>query len=278
MSLAGKVIVVTGAARGMGRSFAQAYLGAGAKVVAMDRSWEPTGVSNDRDDAFAQELRAREDVLMVNADITDEGAVRRAFEETMSRFGTVDVLVNNAGLRQRDLFPPGRPVALLETTNDDVRRMYEVTIFGTLNMIRAFVQPMLQQRRGSIINIISGGALMKAEGGAYQALRPGSREQPYTSSKAALASLTCYLGDELRDANVAVNGLTPGGTASTGFEEQAAVRGRYRAYQPDHIQPLGLFLADQDAASGNTAKIWLATTWNVEHGHGPDERWLASAS
>ena len=277
MSLAGKVIAVTGAARGMGRSFSHAYLGAGAKLVVVDRSWEPTGVSNDRDDAFAQELRRREDVLMLTADITDPAAVQRAYGDTIRRFGTVDVLVNNAGLRQRDLFPPGRPVTVLETTNDDFRRMYEVTIFGTLNMIRSFVQPMLDKGRGSIINVISGGALMKAEGGAYQALRPGSREQPYTSSKAALASLTCYLGDELRALNVAVNGLTPGATASTGFEEQASARGRYRAYHPDHIQPLGLFLADQDAAGGNTAKIWLAPTWNVEHGHGPDERWLGSA-
>src|SRR5687767_5125309 len=106
MSVADKVVVVTGAARGMGRAYVQGFLERGAKVAALDLSWKPTGYSGDRDDALTCELQQRDDALPLTCDITDVEQVQSAFDATIAKFGTVDVLINNASLRQIDLFPP----------------------------------------------------------------------------------------------------------------------------------------------------------------------------
>ncbi len=279
-ALEGKVVVVTGAARGMGRSFVEGYLREGAKVVAVDRSWEPEQVSNDADGSWMAALKSRHNALCLTADITSEAQVKNAFDQAIEHWGKVDVLCNNAGLRQRNIFPPGRPMTVLETTNDDFRKMYEVTLFGTLLVTRQFVRPMVERQSGAVITVLSGGMLMKPDGSRYVYLRPNSREQPYTSAKAALGSVMGYLADEVRSANVAVNGLLPGYTRSSGFEEQAAIRAQRRQsfagpapFHPDHIQALGIFLAQQDVASGMTGKIWDTTAWLEEQGLGPLDRW-----
>jgi len=280
VSLADRVIVVTGGARGMGRAFVDGYLRAGARVVAIDLSWQPSGASNDVDDTWMRQFQARDDTLALTCDITDAAQVETALQATLERFGTVDALCNNAGMLQRHLFPPGGPITILETSNADFHKMYEVTVFGTLLVTRAFVRPMLENKRGSIFSVISSGALMRSDGGAYTLWRPNSREQPYMSAKSAVANIMCYLGDELREQNVAVNAFVPLHTRSTGFEEWADAREKTTGhrgpipYHPNHVQPLGCFLAEQDARSGNTAKIWVAATWLTEHGY-PIEQWLA---
>jgi NAD(P)-dependent dehydrogenase (short-subunit alcohol dehydrogenase family) len=274
MALKDKVVVVTGGARGMGRAFVEGYLKEGARVAALDLSWKPSGASNDVDGSWMEEMQRREDVLCLTCDITQEAQVKEAFEATMAKFGTVDALCNNAGMLQRHLFPPGGPVTIIgDTTNDDFRKMYEVTVFGTLLVTRWFVKPMIEKKRGSVFSVISSGALMRSDGGAFVLWRPDSREQPYMSAKAAVANIMCYMGDELREDNVAVNAFVPLHTRSTGFEEWASAREKGRGsrgpvpYHPNHVQPLGCFLADQDARTGNTAKIWVAQAWLTEHGY-----------
>lgn len=263
----------------MGRSFAAGFLREGAKLVAIDLSWEPRGVSNDRDGTWMAEMQSRDDVLCLAADISNPHDVDTAFEAAIKRWGTVDVLCNNAGMRQRILFPPGLPMTVMQTSNDDFRRMYEVTVFGTLLMTRAFARPMIEQKHGSIFSVVTSGLLMRPEDDGYRYLRPSSREQPYTSAKAALANIMCYMGDELREDNVAVNAFVPGHTRTSGYEEQA--EGRIKLGRdpgpvpchPDHVQPLAIFLAQQDAAAGNTAKIWDTPQWLISHGFGPMDRW-----
>ena len=152
------MVAVTGGARGMGRAMVRGFLAEGAKVVAMDLSWEPTGFSGDSDDAFLKELQDREDVLISTVDISDAQQVENAYRATMERFGAVDVLVNNAGLRQRNLFPPTGRTTTLETKDSDWEKMFGVGVFGTLKVTRRFIQPMLEQQRGSVISVISGGA------------------------------------------------------------------------------------------------------------------------
>ena len=281
MTLAGKVIVVTGAARGVGRAFAEGFFEQGARVVGIDISWKPSGLSNDTDATWADSMRSRDDALALTCDITNDEQVQLAFEATIAQFGTVDVLCNNAALLQRHVFPPGgTPTPVLSSTNADFRKMYDVNVFGTLGVTRAFVRPMIEKRRGSVFTMVSSGLLMRSEGGAYTLHRPDSREQPYMSSKAAIANIMCYLGDELREQNVAVNSLVPLHLRSTGYEEWAVAREKGRGsrgntpYHPDHVKPLGCFLADQDAASGNTAKIWAAGPWLTEHGYDL-RQWLA---
>ncbi len=280
MKLLDKVAVVTGGARGIGRSMVEGFLREGARVAAVDLSWKPSGVSNDRDGAWMRAMQSRQDVLCLTADITVEAEVEAAYQATMRRWGTVDVLCNNAAIRQRVLFPPSGRTTVLGITNDDFRKSYEVTIFGTLLVTRYFVQPMIRQQRGSIIATVTSGILMHPEGDAYAYLRPSSREQPYTSAKAAVANIMAYLVDELREHNVAVNCIVPGHTRTSGFDEQNEARAKLGApagpapYHPDHLQLLTIFLAQQDASGGHTAKVWEATTWLLDHGYGPLERWL----
>ena len=282
--LEGKVVAITGAARGMGRAYVQGFLAQGARIVAMDQSWEPTGFSSDTDDAFRRELEGRaDDVVIATVDISNEQHVRDAYAAAMDRFGTIDVLINNAGTRQRDLFPPTGLTTTLETRDSDWEKMFGVTVFGTLKVTRLFIQPMLEKQQGGVMSVISSGALHHSSGGAYVALRPNSREMPYQSAKAALLTMMFYLADEVKERNVAVNILIPGHTRSTGFDEQNAARqaaaagpGRRPppALRPEHIVPLALFLAKQDAATGITGKCFDTLTWNIEHGLGGREAWF----
>jgi len=281
--LQGRVVVVTGAARGMGRAMVRGFLAEGTKVVAMDLSWSPTGFSGDDDDIFLKELQDRQDdVLVSTVDISDLQAVEDTYQATIEKFGTVDVLVNNAGLRQRNLFPPTGKVTTLETKDSDWEKMFGVGVFGTLKVTRKFIQPMLERRSGSIISVISGGAMHTAVGGAYVAQRSGSREMPYQSAKAATLTMMFYLADEVRENNVAVNILIPGNARTTGYDEQNDARraageagrspGRF-SMTPNHIVPITLFLAGQDANTGVTGKCFDVPTWNLEHGLGGPETW-----
>ena len=281
--LQGRVVVVTGAARGMGRTMVRGFLAEGTKVVAMDLSWSPTGFSGDDDDTFLKELQDRQDdVLVSTVDISDLQAVEDTYQATIEKFGTVDVLVNNAGLRQRNLFPPTGKVTTLETKDSDWEKMFGVGVFGTLKVTRKFIQPMLERRSGSIISVISGGAMHTAVGGAYVAQRSGSREMPYQSAKAATLTMMFYLADEVRENNVAVNILIPGNARTTGYDEQNDARraagevsrspGRF-SMTPNHIVPITLFLAGQDAGTGVTGKCFDVPTWNMEHGLGGPEAW-----
>ena len=281
--LQGRVVVVTGAARGMGRAMVRGFLAEGTKVVAMDLSWSPTGFSGDDDDTFLKELQDRQDdVLVSTVDISDLQAVEDTYQVTIEKFGTVDVLVNNAGLRQRNLFPPTGKVTTLETKDSDWEKMFGVGVFGTLKVTRKFIQPMLERRSGSIISVISGGAMHTAVGGAYVAQRSSSREMPYQSAKAATLTMMFYLADEVRENNVAVNILIPGNARTTGYDEQNDARratgeagrspGRF-SMTPNHIVPITLFLAGQDANTGVTGKCFDVPTWNMEHGLGGPEAW-----
>ena len=280
--LTGRVVAITGAARGMGRAFTRAFLAQGARVVAMDVSWEPTGFSGDRDDAFRGELAARpDDALVATVDVTNDAHLDAVFDQTIARWGTTDVLINNAATRQRILFPPTGRTTTLETRDSDWESMFAVNVFGALKVTRRFIRPMLDKQRGSVISIISSGALHHSHGGAYMALRPNSREMPYQSTKAALLTMMFYLADEVKERNVAVNIMVPGHTRTTGFDEQnlarrelgLASRNAPPPLKPEHLVPLALFLGQQEASTGVTGKCFDTVTWNIEHGFGGPKRW-----
>ena len=267
-----RVAVITGAARGMGSAYVRAFLSAGAKVVATDRSW--SGV-----DEFREELKRHDkDVLIADMDVTEDAQVERTYQATLDKFKTVDILVNNAAMRSRDLYPPKGRATTLETKDSDWERLFKVNVFGALKVIRRFIQPMIEKRKGSIISVVSSGILNHSHGGGYAALRPNSMEMPYMSSKAALATLSFYLADEVKRFNVAVNIIIPGHTRTTGFDEQN--RARLEAggkpgpvpVVPEHVTPLVLNLAAQDA-SGITGRMFDVMQWNIEHGLGGHDKW-----
>lgn len=271
--MTGKVVLVTGAARGMGRAYVRGFLDAGARIVATDRRWAPSGASSD-DTRFDHELEGNPNVLVDVMDVTLDAHVQRVYAAAMDRFGTVDVIVNNAGLRQRDLYPPHGAVTTLQTTVGDWQHMFDTHVFGTLRVIQQFVQPMLANHRGSIFSVGSDG---------YTGWRPQSQEMPYQAAKAGLATMALYLAHELRPHNIAVNVLLPGHTRTTGSDEQEVARLRLRQQQgeptrrpvrlrPEHVVPLALHFADQDA-SGDTGQVIRALEWNEQHGLGGVEAW-----
>ena len=143
--LQGKVVVITGAARGMGRAYAGGFLSAGAKVVATDKSW--AGVED-----FRRELESGGDALVADMDVTDEAQIDQVCEATMAKFGTVDVIINNAALLNMILFPPaGRPTTL-ETTPAHWAKALDVNVVGPLRVMRAFCKPMIQQRPSASVD------------------------------------------------------------------------------------------------------------------------------
>jgi NAD(P)-dependent dehydrogenase (short-subunit alcohol dehydrogenase family) len=261
------VVVITGAARGMGAAYVEAFKARGARVVGLERHW-PAPVPLD--------------VLALTCDVTSVDDITDAFHKAINEFGRVEVLINNAAMRQRDLYPPHGAAAVLDTSDSDWRRMFDVNVFGVLNVIRQFAQPMIDQRRGSIINISSGGSVGRAsetEPGVWMGRNPAFRNQPYDASKAALTNMSFYLADELRPHNVAVNVVFPAGTRTTGSDEMVAGRGQLGIrvgplLRPEHVVPLVLHLATQDA-NGMTGTAIDAATWNATHGFGDAEQWRA---
>lgn len=271
----------------MGRAYVQAFLEKGARVAGLDLSWRPTGLSNDRDDVFYRELAARDDALMLICDITDNEQIQEAYDATIKKFGTVDVLINNACVLPRLQFPPTGDMRILDTTDTDWENHFEVSVFGTLKVARAFIRPMLAQERGSVIAVSSGGGntVPYGDGVSWVARRPFSREMPYQSAKAAVTALFCYLADEVRANNIAVNVINPTGARTTGFDERTAARALmgpaeaeqvgpgFRGAQPEHVVPLALYLAEQEGRTGVTGRAFDAIEWNIANGFGGPEVW-----
>lgn len=270
--VANRVIVVTGGARGIGRRIVEAMLRAGARVVAADRSWVGA-------DEFLGELESSGNGLAVTMDLADSAQLDAAYAATIARFGTVDVLVNNAALVSETLFAPLGHVKTLDTKDSDWETMFAVNVFGTLKTIRRFIRPMLEKGRGSIVNVVSSGVLPVATGGGYYGLRPWTVEMPYQATKAAVMALGFYLGEEVRGEGVAVNAIMPGHTRASWFDATA------RAYQDqgmsyfmrpvvaEHVLPIMLFLAAQDG-SGVAGRLYYVPDWNYDHGFGDYAAWL----
>jgi NAD(P)-dependent dehydrogenase (short-subunit alcohol dehydrogenase family) len=269
VSLSGLVVVITGAARGLGRAAAEQFLASGARVVALDRSW---------DGAAPAALESTGQALVITADITDPGSVAASRRQALARFGRVDVLVNNAACRQRHLFPPHGLASVLETTDEDWHAMLGVNVLGTLTVTRSFVAPMIERGRGSVIVVGTGGSILQPVApGIWRGRNTGSRNEPYDASKAALCNMSLYLAEELRDQGVAVNVVFPAATHTTGSSEIAAARRRLGLQEPpylrpEHLSPILLHLAGQTSA-GETGLVIDAVQWNRDHGLGDADAW-----
>ena len=261
MSLTGKVVVITGGARGMGREYVRWFLREGCKVVALDQSWE--GV-----DDFSDELKGFEEALVLTGNIISDADLDAAYQATMDRFGAVDVLLNNASMRMRDVHPSA-VLNILDSTDEQWQYAFEASVLGLVKAIRRFVRPMIENKSGSISNVYCGSGIVG---------RPGN--QPYGAVKAALHNFTQSLSGELAEYNIAVNSLIPGGTRSTGYEEQTRLQaemGRVRVrnpVRPDHTAPAAVWLAQQDSSTF-TGEAVDALTWNEENGYGAYDAWAS---
>jgi NAD(P)-dependent dehydrogenase (short-subunit alcohol dehydrogenase family) len=268
-ALDGRVVVVTGGARGLGRSLVEGLLQAGASVVSIDRNWPGA-------EEFRAALASRKNAMALDGDVTDDAALDRAYAEVVRNFGRVDALVNNAGLVSETLFAPTGHVRLLDTNDSDWEAMFKVNVFGTIKVIRRFVVPMLEAGQGSIINIVSSGVLMTSTGGAYFGARPWSVEMPYQATKSALTTASFYLSQELFSEGIAVNSVMPGHTRASWFDATARdfvnrEKAVYfmRPLVAGHMLPIILFLSAQAGARPPvTGRLYHVPDWNYDHGYG----------
>jgi NAD(P)-dependent dehydrogenase (short-subunit alcohol dehydrogenase family) len=272
--LDGRVVVITGGARGLGRSLAEGLLQAGATVVSIDRTWSGA-------EEFRAALASNKKAMALDGDVTDDAAIDRACSEVLDKFGRVDALVNNAGLVSETLFAPTGHVKLLDTTDGDWEAMFKVNVFGTIKVIRRFVLPMIEAGQGSIINIASSGVMMTSTGGAYFGARPWSVEMPYQATKSALTTASFYLSQELFSVGIAVNSVMPGHTRASWFDATARdfVERENAVYfmRPlvaEHMVPIILFLAAQAGARPPvTGRLFHVPNWNYDHGYGDYRVW-----
>ena len=206
MKLSGKVAIVTGASRGIGKDIALGFAKEGADIVIASRS----DVQEDLPGTIhqtAEEVRAMgREALPLKCDISSAEDVNGMIKNTLKQFGHIDVLVNNA-----TSIVWWQPV--LELPIEDYTSVITTNLVGTFSCIKAVLPTMMEQRSGSIINISSKAAHQTGR------LIAGL---PYGVSKAGLEQLTRGLVDELRQYNIAINSVKPGKSIGTPKQEEHA--------------------------------------------------------
>ena len=184
-SLEGRVALVTGARRGMGKAIALEMAEAGADVAICDY------VSDGELEAVAKGIKKLgRNSLAIKADITQKSDVDNLVAKTLEKFGAIDILVNNAGI--------GSDPPILETTEEEWYRVLDVNLKGALLCSQAVSKGMMERRRGSIISIASAAGI-----------RGFSTRNTYNVSKAGIIMLTKVLARDLGKFNVRVNALAP---------------------------------------------------------------------
>jgi 3-oxoacyl-[acyl-carrier protein] reductase len=194
--LTDRVVVVTGAGRGIGRTIAQRFSDAGATVAALD-------VVLDGAQEFAAEVAAAGGrAAAIACDVTDSASVSRALAEVAERFGGIDVVVNNAGINVDG------PVE--ELSDAAFSRCLDVNVTGVFRVCQAAIPYLKQSEHGRIINAASFAAIVPSVGSAA-----------YAASKAAVVQFTRVLAGELGPWDVTVNAYAPGmiPTGMNGFAE-----------------------------------------------------------
>lgn len=248
--LAGKTALVTGAARGIGRAFSEAYIREGARVAIADLDIE-------RARATAEEIGA----VAVEMDVSDQASIEAGVDAAVSALGQIDILINNAAIFS------AAPV--VEITRADYQRVFDINVSGTLFTMQAVARHMIERGiKGRIINMAS---------------QAGRRGEPlvavYCASKAAVISLTQSAALNLISHGINVNAIAPGVVDGEHWDGVDAFFAKYEGKKPgqkkaevgaavpygrmgraEDLTGMAVFLASDDAA------YILAQTYNVDGG------------
>ncbi|MBR8253626.1 SDR family NAD(P)-dependent oxidoreductase [Burkholderia ambifaria] len=227
IELSGRVVVITGGARGIGYAVAQRALRSGAAVSLWD-------VDGERLARSQRELSELGTVSTVVVELTDEASVDAAATATFERHGAIDVLINSAGIT-------GGNGLTWELPPDVWRRVIDVNLIGSYLTCRAVVPRMLEKGYGRIVNIAS---VAGKEG------NPNASH--YSASKAGLIGLTKSLGKELATRGILVNAVTPAAAKTEIFDSMSQ---QHIDYMLSKI-PMNRFLMPEEAAS---LILWLAS-------------------
>jgi len=233
-SLEGKVALITGASKGIGQAIAEMYAAAGAKVVVSSRKQEAVDqVAKSITDKGGQ-------AIGVACNVGEAQDVQRLIEKTLSTYGTIDILVNNAAAN-----PAFGPVVQTEGSAFD--KIININLKAPFELAKQVYPYLKEKKSGSVINISSIGGI-----------RPEQGLGIYSVSKAALISLTKVMAKEWGDDNIRVNVICPG-LIKTKFSEALwsnekimsmimKMQSIKRAGTPEEIGALALFLASDSSA------------------------------
>lgn len=230
--LEGKIALVTGAAKGIGRAIALALAAEGATVVVNYNG------SKERAEQVVEEIKALgSDGMTYQCNVADTQAADAMIKEVIKTYGRLDILVNNAGITRDNL--------IMKMSEEDFDAVINANLKGCFNTIKAVSRQMLKQRSGRIINITSVSGIL---GNAGQA--------NYAASKAGIIGLTKTMARELASRGITVNGIAPGfvdtdmtQVLSDSVKEAATAQiplGRFG--KPEDIANMAAYLASDKAA------------------------------
>ena len=221
MKLDGKVSIVTGGGRGIGRVISLRFASSGAAVVV-------SGTTKENLDAVAQEIRDKGGrAIAAVADVADEAAVERLVASTIDEFGRIDILINNAGI--------AGPTALAtEVTREDWDRTLAINLTGAFLCAKHVLPHLIEQRSGRIINITS-----------IAGLRAYALRSPYSASKWAMIGLTRTLAEEAGRYDITVNAIAPGPVRGPRIESvirnrAAQLNRSFESVESDYVEPTAL--------------------------------------
>ena len=248
-----RIVLVTGAASGIGRGIATRFGEEGASVVVADVRREPkqgeyydTDVEQPTDKKIAEETDGTG--LYIQTDVSDPDSVSDTVDEVVKEFGQLDVLINNAGI-----YIPG---SSQDISTEDWERVIDVNLTGHFNCAK-YAIPHLVESEGHIVNM---GSVMASEGGAGPS---------YTSAKAAIVNLTRDLAVELGEASVNVNAICPGfvETAIQDYQTEESLQTQLdhtllpHGGVPRDIGDAAVFLASEEASFIHGTTLYVDGGW-----------------
>ena len=237
MELQGKNVFVTGSTRGIGLAIAHEFAKKGANLVLNGRGQVP--------EALLEEFAAYPgQVVAVSGDVSSSADAKRMVEEASQALGSIDVLVNNAGITKDKL--------MLKLTEEDFEQVLKVNLTGAFNMSQAVLKPMTKARQGAIINLSS---VVGLAGNIGQA--------NYAASKAGLIGFSKSLAREVAARNIRVNVIAPGMIDSDMTadlpekikEATLATIPMKRFGQTEEVAQVAVFLASQEYMTGQVIAI-----------------------
>lgn len=235
--LEGKVALITGATRGIGKGIAEVFAKQGAHVA-----FTYAG-SVDKAKALEEELGKITTVKSYQSDASDYDAAQQLVQDVMAEFGKIDILINNAGITRDNL--------MLRMSKDDWDTIIKVNLDSVFNLTKAVIKPMMKAKSGSIINMTS---VVGIKGNAGQA--------NYAASKAGVIGFSKSIALELGSRNIRCNAIAPGfiETEMTAALDEKTVQGwrdtipLKRGGQPEDVANACVFLAS-DMSSYITGQV-----------------------